>query len=296
MFFKKSNPSHRLPGWKADRGYDLVIPPNPIGDLLIVIHGFTHDGRVMRALTSPDGDHTHPASLDSVAAKHDLLLCYPNGTSLGMMPGRCWNAGGGANGFCAVAKKAVDHKVDDIRYLEELIAHIGSNHSVERVFLTGISNGAALAHRFATQRPNQVRALAVVAGCNQFAATENLVPRQPVPLLHIHGTADPIWPYKGRNIPALGLLDSVDSSLAIWTQANKASIVEERELRHLRYQDQSVTLRRYEGEAAVVLYRVDGGGHIWPGGQQYMSKRIVGPVHPGFSANATILDFFTRFR
>ena len=296
MLFRKTKPTYKLPGWKQGRGYDLTVPTDPSGDLVIVIHGFTHDSHTMRALTSPDGVPENPASFDSLARAEGALVCYPNGTSLTLMPGRCWNGGGGSNGYCAVAKKAVDNKIDDIRYLEELIAHLRSQQKVERVYLTGISNGAAMAHRFVTQRPDQVRALAVVAGCNQFAAAEKLIPEQATPILHIHGTADPIWPYDGGQIPTQGRLDSVESSLSIWARANNAALVENKELTHLQYDDQRVTFCRYEGSAALELYRVEGGGHTWPGGQQYLPKKVIGPVHPRFSASSTILEFFKRFR
>ncbi|MCA9778177.1 MAG: hypothetical protein KC800_15730 [Candidatus Eremiobacteraeota bacterium] len=294
MIFKKSKPAHRLPGWPTGRGYDLAVPPKPSGDLLIVIHGFTHDGRVMKSLTSPNGESFHPASLDSLAAKEGVLVCYPNGTPLTVMPGRCWNGGGGRNGFCAVAKKAVDKNVDDVRYLEKLIEHLSSTHRVDRVFLAGISNGAALAHRFATERPSQLIGLAVVAGCNQHAASEKLIPSQPIPILHIHGTADPIWPYDGGKIPTQGRLDSVVSSLRIWAEANRANLCEERELPEHRHEGLRVTLCRYEGEQPIELYRVEGGGHTWPGGRQYLPRKVVGPVHPTFSASTTILDFLKR--
>lgn len=295
MIFRKSKPAIALPGW-AGRGYDLIVPQSPSGDLLIVIHGFTHDGRVMRAITSPNGDPVHPASLDTLARQDGFLVCYPNGTRLRIMPGRCWNGGGGANGFCAVAKKAVDGKVQDLRYLEELIEQIRQGHRVERIFLTGISNGAALAHRFATERPDLVDAFAVVAGCNQFAAARQTTPSQPVPLLHIHGTADPIWPFQGGRIPTQGRLDSVESSLSIWSEANRARPTPEEEIVHLRHEGMSVVRRVYKGAAHLELIRVDGGGHTWPGGQQYLPAKVVGPVHPHFSASTAILDFFKSFR
>lgn len=43
---------------------------------------------------------------------------------------------------------------------------------------------------------------------------------------------------------------------------------------------------------AVVLYRVEGGGHTWPGGRQYLSERVVGPVNRDVDATRVIWDFF----
>jgi polyhydroxybutyrate depolymerase len=32
------------------------------------------------------------------------------------------------------------------------------------------------------------------------------------------------------------------------------------------------------GHAPVVLYRIEGGGHGWPGGPQFLPARVVGPI------------------
>ena len=311
MLFRSSKaPDHAVPGWNKGRGYLLHLPrdyedklqPRP---LVVALHGFTHDGKAMRALTSPNGDPSHPDSLDSLADREGFLVAYPNGTSLGIIPGRCWNGGGGVNGYAAVAKKAVDKKIDDLRYLQNLLDHIQSHYRVkeEEIFFTGISNGAALVHRFATEYPELVAGVAVVAGCNQFAVSSGVKPKAPVPVLHIHGTEDPIWSYRGGSVLLLGQMDSVDSSIAIWTQANAAQLVEEQTLQFPEAEDLPVKMQRYAAAASggspdprreVVLYSVIGGGHAWPGGQQYLSEKIIGRSHPRFSANSTIWDFFKK--
>jgi polyhydroxybutyrate depolymerase len=44
--------------------------------------------------------------------------------------------------------------------------------------------------------------------------------------------------------------------------------------------------------AAVVLYRVEGGGHTWPGGGQYLPARIIGPVARTLDATGEMLEQF----
>ena len=62
--------------------------------------------------------------------------------------------------------------------------------------------------------------------------------------------------------------------------------------------DDGTTVRRAahtggRAGAAVVLYTINGGGHTWPGGSQYLPKRIIGPGLPGdLDANAVIWQFF----
>lgn len=304
MLFRSKVPDHALPGWSKDRGYLLHLPfnyeateePRP---LVVALHGFTHDGKTMRALTSPNGDPGHPDSLDSLADREGFLVAYPNGTSLGLMPGRCWNGGGGVNGYAAVAKKAVEKNIDDVKYLQDLLEHIQSHYRVNQkeIFFTGISNGAALVHRFATEHPELVAGIAVVAGCNQYSVSSGVKPKAPVPVLHIHGTEDPIWSYKGGSVLMLGQMDSVESSVRIWTQANAAKLTEEQTLLFPGAESLHVKMQRYSGgepRRELELYSVIGGGHAWPGGRQYLSEKIIGKVHPSFSANSLIWDFFKK--
>ena len=54
---------------------------------------------------------------------------------------------------------------------------------------------------------------------------------------------------------------------------------------------------RYRGgkeNTEVVLIRVEGGGHTWPGGVQYLNKMIIGGVCNDFNASEVILEFLLR--
>ena len=44
----------------------------------------------------------------------------------------------------------------------------------------------------------------------------------------------------------------------------------------------------------VVLYRVDGGGHGWPGGPQFLPARMTGPVARSLDATGILLDMARR--
>ena len=46
------------------------------------------------------------------------------------------------------------------------------------------------------------------------------------------------------------------------------------------------------GGAPVVLYTVIGGGHTWPGGEQYLPVRVVGRTTHQFDASETMWRFF----
>ncbi len=43
----------------------------------------------------------------------------------------------------------------------------------------------------------------------------------------------------------------------------------------------------------VVLYRIEGGGHGWPGGPQYLPARVIGRVPRHLDASEILLDMVT---
>ena len=48
------------------------------------------------------------------------------------------------------------------------------------------------------------------------------------------------------------------------------------------------------GDAEVVLYTVQGGGHTWPGGYRYLPERFIGKTNMDVDANTLIWEFFKR--
>jgi len=50
--------------------------------------------------------------------------------------------------------------------------------------------------------------------------------------------------------------------------------------------------RNGENNVTVILYAVEGGGHTWPGGYQYLDERIVGKTSRDMDANEVIWAFF----
>lgn len=297
--YRGEAPDFSVPGWSKSRGYDLFTPKDVEEEvpLILVLHGYTHDGRKMRSLTSPDGSPDHPRVFDRMANQRGFAVAYPYGSKIGFLPGRCWAAGGGVSGFAPVGDPAVRLKVDDVAFIRDLLRHLGAEARIDqdRVFLLGISNGGAMVQRLATEMPECWKGVVTVAGCNQYCAALNTRPGQAVPRLHIHGTSDKVWPYEGGKVKAVGVMESVEKSVAGWVQANQAQLAEETPLHSAAAEDPtSVSLRRYQGVAPVEHYIVKNGGHAWPDGDEFMSPRLMGLVCRHFSANQVALDFFER--
>ena len=43
----------------------------------------------------------------------------------------------------------------------------------------------------------------------------------------------------------------------------------------------------------MVLYRIEGGGHGWPGGPQFLPARVTGPIPRHLDATGILLDQVT---
>ena len=58
--------------------------------------------------------------------------------------------------------------------------------------------------------------------------------------------------------------------------------------------DLAVTRLRWSvpGQPEVVLHRIEGGGHTWPGGPAYLPERVIGPVARSLDATGLILGAF----
>ena len=163
----------------------------------------------------------------------------------------------------------------DVRFVDALLVRLRERFPVDgrRIFATGFSNGAALCYRLAAERSGVFAAVAPVAGY----VPSSLVRRPdagPVPLLHVHGTAD------GRvhaSAPRPGGSDAF-SAWARGTAPIAAQAISESR------GPEGLALRRvaFSGptpRSDTHLLLVEGEGHVWSGG-------------PGGSVSRAVLEFF----
>ena len=198
-----------------------------------------------------------------------------------------WNGG-----YCC--GPAARRGVDDLGFLASVIADAGDRFSVDtdRVYMTGMSNGAILAETFAARFPGRVRAVAGVAGTMDVTRTP---PRGPVPILIIHGTADTMVPYEGgQGDTSLTRTDfaSVEAVAKGFLARWPGTLTVTRRKIDALDDGTSVTLTDYAAKGRIVLRLATlvGGAHHWPGGPK--SRLKTGKTEE-ISANAEILRFFT---
>ena len=299
-----------VPGW-PDRDYDLSLPASfhcgTLLPVLIVLHGGGGNKDNMRRLACPGGDLASPGCLDRIALAAGMAVVFPNGSDA---PGarllsrggiRTWNAGGGRDGAVCVSGEACKRGVDDVAYVRALLADVGARIAVDpkRVFATGFSNGAALAHRLACEAADLFAAVAPVSGENQ-AALAACAPSRPVAMLDVHGTGDRCWPYAGGagGCIASGRYVSVAETLAGWAARNGCHAQAQRTTLPPRpgIADGTEVVRHdYAGcaaEGALQHLEVVGNGHFWPDGHAYARPALLGgTMSRQLDTGGAIVDF-----
>ncbi|MBI2901630.1 MAG: esterase [Planctomycetes bacterium] len=252
------------------RTYRLHMSKNATGPLPLVValHGAMSSGRQMQALTK----------FDALADEKGFAVVYPDGLK------RIWRFA---------------ESDTDVGFLTALIDHLIEKGIADtsRIYVTGISNGALMAHRLACDRADRIAACATVAGTTMPALLEKLKPSKPVPLLYIHGTDDPVLGYDGTDrFTKRRMSLGAEEFVAWWAKKNGCGEKPEVEALPDRADDGTTVERRtYGGGAPVVFYRIAGGGHTWPGGPG-TENRILGRTCKDLDASAAMWEFFAKYR
>lgn len=251
-------------------------PVNKPLPILVFLHGGGSNAR----------NGARAARLFLKARQENFILVLPEGSG---KPGlfRTWNAGT----CCGYAMRK---RIDDVGFITTIIEELASKIQTDssRIYLAGFSNGGMLAQRIGNERPEPFAAIACVSGA--FVATPYLE-KEPISILLIHGDADRAVPYEGgKRVLFRGWLrthpdTSVEHAIQFWirrNQCNETPIIEEREKVHIE--------RYPNGKQGteVVLCRVRGGNHAWPGG--YREWPFAPKPVSFFSATDFLWDFFKR--
>lgn len=234
------------------RSYRIDLPADPAAaPVILALHG---------GGGSAD-QFARSSGLSRPANRLGYAVIYPEGT------GRLatWNGG-----YCCGS--AARTGVDDAAFLDAVLADAARRFGVDtgRVYATGMSNGAIMAETYAALRSGRLRAVAAVAGTMD---TGRYRIAEPVPLLIIHGTADPMVPYgggKGGASLTRTEFASVESVVSVFLAAYPALVRTERVI-DPSSDGMRVLERTYTDSAGLVQLRllsVQGGGHAWSGSRR----------------------------
>lgn len=219
----------------------------------------------------------------SIADTANFILVQPEGT-LDAGGTAFWNAFG-----------APTETVDDIGFLSALIDTIASEHNINmnRVYSTGMSNGGFMSYTLACQLSYRIAAIASVTGTMVTPNLNACNAQHPTPVMQIHGTMDPTVPYLGTPQGFVAVEDLVD----YWVGFNNCNTtatetaVPDVDMTDGCTADHFVYSGGDEG-SSVELYRINGGGHTWPGSNPFFA---IGVTNQDFSASVEIWRFFSQY-
>jgi polyhydroxybutyrate depolymerase len=230
--------------------------------------------------------------INAIADRENFIVVYPDGFE------NHWNDGREPKVYTAHTEN-----IDDVGFISAIIDELSLDLNIDekRIFVTGISNGGMMSHRLGCELSDRIAAIAPVASNMPANMAEVWAPSRPASVLIINGTDDPLVPWEGGDIrlgnTRLGVALSVADTVTFWTEQNRCPA--EPAIIDLSEKDPddgtSVRMEVYSNckdEVTVILYRIEGGGHTWPGGYQYASEDIIGRTSREFDASEIIWQFF----
>jgi polyhydroxybutyrate depolymerase len=285
---QKGDGTGSLPFGGFERTYRVHIPsshdkagPFP---LLIALHGGGGTGKKMEKLTLE--------GFNKLSDREGFIVVYPDGIE------KHWN-----DGRENVSYRTHREKIDDVGFISALIDGLAKQYSIDlkQVYVTGISNGAMMSFRLACQLSQKITAIAPVSGAMPENLPSRCVPSRPIPVLMICNTEDRLVRWEGGEIRfgrrTFGRALSVPETVNYWVNHNQCPILPAVSMGPDRDPKDGTRVRQEAygpcvGGTRVLLYAIEGGGHTWPGGHQYLPEWIVGKTSRDIDANEVIWDFF----
>lgn len=269
-----------IPGHGIPRSYRLYVPPAYDPDeampLVVALHGRPDTGIGFSVITQ----------LHLTAARENFMVLYPDGIDRG------WNY---VRGF----PNYPDTGMDDVKFLENLVTDLSQDINIDmnRVYVTGFSNGGFMTQRVACEGYDFFAAFAVLGATLNPAFDRICDEAHDVPIMFMHGTDDVSIPWIGNPATHLGVVES----LAYWVVFNNCNL-EPSSLDQLPSEQENpetfvvkivYTDCAFGGD--LWFYGIDGGGHNWAGVPGVIGEQIAGKVNTDIHASDVVWEYMSQF-
>lgn len=269
------------------RRWQFYVPPgagagaDPL-PLLIALHGGGGRGDYMESV----------GGFNALADERVFITAFPDAVD------RNWNDGRDSD-----FSRSHRDNIDDVGFISAMIDSISLETPIDpaRIYVTGISNGGMMSLRLACDLADRIAAIAPVAASMPTDQLPRCRPARPISVMMINGTDDPLVPYQGGVVAPQfgerGTVEPVSDTIGFWRATDSCTRGPEVDRIPDGPQDDgsSVEIFSWSGCAdstAVELYRIDGGGHTWPSGPQYLPVFAVGETNRDFDATSEMWEFF----
>lgn len=234
-------------------------------------------------------------NLNLVSNANGFVAVYPEGFGAVSTGGFSWADGRGTSADIA--------GLDDLGFIDKLLDTLQSNYNIDtnKIYICGFSNGGYMTQRFACEQNQRFAAMASLGSIMDTGLYSSCNPQRPIPMMFVIGTDDPFVPFNGGvAFGAGGLINqiiSADTLVNFWKinnnclQSNPAV-----NLPNTNLADSStVTFLNYSNcscNATVQFFRINGGGHTWPGVPNPIYEIIAGPTNNDIQASVELWNFF----
>ncbi|RIX30457.1 alpha/beta hydrolase family esterase [Amnibacterium setariae] len=235
--------------------------PSPAAPLLLGLHGTGQTGAAFRRF----GGRT----LDALAERTGADLVLLDGHR------RAWN-----DARRRRTSAAQRQDVDDVGFVRQVARAAG-----RPVLAIGYSNGGQLLHRVLREEHGLLAGAVLVAAGLPVDEDFTLVGVEPdrVPMLLLHGTADPIVPFDGGTTRVLGrskgVVRSAAATAAAYAPEDPPAVTHDGAIE-----------RRDWGVVRLVVQ--EGVGHVVPNRRTSPLPFVVGPSHHDLDLGEEVQDFF----
>jgi polyhydroxybutyrate depolymerase len=231
---------------------------------------------------------------NELADRDGFYVVYPNAYN------KMWDFGEGE------VSEQLETRVDDLGYFKRLIETLLSKYPIDpqRIFATGISRGGQASY-FLACKVGGFRAIAPVAMPLPEYLKDDCEEGPPVGLAILNGTSDPIVPYAGGLIKVFkkerGTVLSTRDTVDLWRARNGCSGATASGMQTIDPVEDETSVKKTTWRdgcpsTPVVLYRIEGGGHTWPSGTQYLPSFTVGKVTKDIDGAIEVWRFIQEFK
>ena len=229
-----------------NRQYFLYVPDCLTDNrpLIISCHGMNQDYNYQKQQTQ----------WPSLADTANFVVVYPVGIA-GSAWGMGFETGWDLDGM------------SDVNFMLDIISEMKKQYNIDetRVYLSGFSLGGAFTYYMINKAADKIAAFGPISGYNLMGG--NTSSSRPVPICHVHGTADGTMPYSG-----------IKDNMKKYAQAMKCNMTPEEKSGNgysmIRYKDGDC-------ETEVILYSVNGRDHE--------------PSNNGFHTSNALWSFFKQY-
>jgi polyhydroxybutyrate depolymerase len=270
-----------------ERSYYLSVPQTARGGrlpLVLVFHGGQGSGARIAQSTE----------FHEVGQRQGFAVAYPEAHG----EDKVWNDG----------RKTSETGINDVGFIDDLIAALSSRYQIDRnkIYATGLSSGGMFTIRLACERSDKIKAFAPVSANLPVDLVPRCRPGRAVPIEFFHGTDDKLMPWNGGEIPAArtakhggGKVISTPETVKFWVQNDGCTgQPQESPLPDTDPNDGTrVSMVKYPAcrdSAEVVQYKVQGGGHTWPGSPVKPASKVSGLTSKDIRATDTVWAFFQK--